>query len=121
MWAIIFKAPLEEPERYMCQTRRKLRGTFLAYRKCCYFDPWMAGVVLPGIILAGLILIPYIDTNPKGNGYYTFAERPRFDVYVWLASSLNYLTMWGHFTVQTGHFMDHLSFGIFTRLLQSIT
>lgn len=40
-----------------------------------YFDPWFAGVVLPSIIIIGLILIPYIDNNPKGNGYYTFKER----------------------------------------------
>jgi hypothetical protein len=40
-----------------------------------YFDPWLAGVVLPGLIIAGLIAIPYIDKNPKGNGYFTFAER----------------------------------------------
>jgi len=31
--------------------------------------------VLPGLIIAGLIAIPYIDKNPKGNGYYTFTER----------------------------------------------
>ena len=40
-----------------------------------YFDPWLAGVVLPSLIVVGLIAIPYIDINPKGNGYYTFAER----------------------------------------------
>jgi hypothetical protein len=40
-----------------------------------YFDPWLAGVVLPSLIIVGLICIPYIDKNPKGNGYYTFAER----------------------------------------------
>ena len=40
-----------------------------------YFDPWMAGVVLPGLIIVGLIAIPFIDINPKGNGYFTFAER----------------------------------------------
>ena len=37
--------------------------------------PWMAGVVLPGVIVVGLIAIPYIDTNPKGNGYYTFSRK----------------------------------------------
>ena len=26
-------------------------------------------------IIAGLIAIPYIDKNPKGNGYFTFKER----------------------------------------------
>jgi len=31
--------------------------------------------VLPGLIIVGLIAIPYIDRNPKGNGYYTFNER----------------------------------------------
>jgi hypothetical protein len=40
-----------------------------------YFDPWLAGVVLPGFIIVGLIAIPYIDTNEKGNGYYTIADR----------------------------------------------
>jgi hypothetical protein len=40
-----------------------------------YFDPWLAGVVFPGLIIVGLMAIPYIDTNPKGNGYYTLKER----------------------------------------------
>ena len=39
-----------------------------------YFDPWMAGVVYPGLIIVGLIAMPYIDTNPKGNGYYTLTR-----------------------------------------------
>jgi hypothetical protein len=41
-----------------------------------YFDPWMAGVVYPGLIIMGLIAMPYIDTNPRGSGYYTLRERP---------------------------------------------
>jgi hypothetical protein len=41
-----------------------------------YFDPWFAGVVLPFLIIIGLMLVPYIDPNPRGNGYYTFWERP---------------------------------------------
>ena len=40
-----------------------------------YFDPWMAGVVLPTMIIVGLIAMPYIDFNQKGNGYFTFAQR----------------------------------------------
>src|SRR5580700_8480528 len=40
-----------------------------------YFDPWIAGVVLPSIIIVGLMVIPYVDINPNGNGYYTFQER----------------------------------------------
>jgi hypothetical protein len=48
-----------------------------------YFDPWYAGVVLPSIIIVGLMLIPYIDTNPKGSGGYNFVDR-KFAVTVFL-------------------------------------
>lgn len=49
-----------------------------------YFDPWYAGVVLPSIIVLGLILLPYLDNNPKGNGYFTFSER-KFAVVVFIS------------------------------------
>ena len=48
-----------------------------------YFDPWLAGVVLPLIVVQGLMAIPYIDFNKKGNGYYTFNDR-KFSVIVFL-------------------------------------
>lgn len=48
-----------------------------------YFDPWYAGVVLPSIIIVGLMLIPYIDTNPKGSGGYNFVDR-KFAVTVFI-------------------------------------
>lgn len=48
-----------------------------------YFDPWFAGVVLPSFIIIGLMVIPYIDVNPKGNGVYSFFER-KFAVTVFL-------------------------------------
>jgi hypothetical protein len=77
VWAIIFKAPLEEPANVTwAPNPAKAPWYFLGLQEMLvYFDPWMAGVVLPGIIVVGLIAIPYIDTNPKGNGYYTFSER----------------------------------------------
>jgi len=31
-----------------------------------YFDPWIAGVLLPGLIIVGLIAIPYIEHEPEG-------------------------------------------------------
>ena len=40
-----------------------------------YYDPWMAGVVLPSLIIVGLMAIPYLDFNKQGNGYYTINER----------------------------------------------
>ena len=46
-----------------------------------YFDPWIAGVVLPGLILGGLMAIPYIDKNTHGIGEYNYKDR-KFAVWV---------------------------------------
>jgi hypothetical protein len=77
VWAIVFKAPLEEPANpTWAPNPAKAPWYFLGLQEMLvYFDPWMAGVVLPGVIVVGMIAIPYIDTNPKGNGYFTFKER----------------------------------------------
>ena len=40
-----------------------------------YFDPWIAGVALPGIIVFGLAAIPYLDVNREGIGEYAPAKR----------------------------------------------
>jgi len=77
VWSICLKAPLEEPANpTWAPNPAKAPWYFLGLQEMLvYFDPWMAGVVLPGLIVVGLLAIPYIDTNPKGNGYYTFKER----------------------------------------------
>lgn len=48
-----------------------------------YFDPWIAGVCVPGLIIVGLMVIPYIDPNPKGVGVYNLRDR-KFSVSVFL-------------------------------------
>ena len=40
-----------------------------------FFDPWLAGVVLPGLIIVGLMITPFIDINPKGIGQYNYRDR----------------------------------------------
>src|SRR5882762_7508995 len=55
-----------------------------------YFDPWMAGVVLPTLIIVGLMAIPYMDANPLGNGYYTYKQR-KFSI---LAFCFGFLGLW---------------------------
>ena len=77
VWSILLKAPLEQPaNRAVTPNPSKAPWYFLGLQEMLvYFDPWLAGVVLPSLIIVGLIAIPYIDKNPKGNGYYTFAER----------------------------------------------
>ncbi len=77
IWSISIDAPLEEaanPTR--TPNPSKAPWYFLGLQEMLvYFDPWHAGVVLPSLIIVGLMLIPFIDINPKGNGYYCFKER----------------------------------------------
>jgi hypothetical protein len=40
-----------------------------------YFDPWIAGVTLPLLIIAGLMILPYLDPNPNAVGEYNFRDR----------------------------------------------
>src|SRR3954462_15554179 len=77
VWSIFLKAPLEHPANPAnTPNPSKAPWYFLGLQEMLvYFDPWLAGVVLPGLIIVGLICIPYIDRNPKGNGYFTFNER----------------------------------------------
>src|SRR5689334_3036153 len=77
VWSILLKAPLEQPANPAnTPNPSKAPWYFLGLQEMLvYFDPWLAGVVLPGLIIVGLIAIPYIDKNPRGNGYYTFNER----------------------------------------------
>ena len=78
VWAILLRAPLEQPaDPNVAPNPAKAPWYFLGLQEMLvYYDPWLAGVVFPGLIIVGLIAIPYIDKNPMGNGYYTFAQRP---------------------------------------------
>lgn len=77
LWGIALPAPLEEPASSVkTPNPSKAPWYFLGLQEMLvYFDPWLAGVVLPMIILGGLMAIPYIDFNKAGNGYYSFQER----------------------------------------------
>jgi hypothetical protein len=77
VWAVVLKAPLEQPaSSSRIPNPSKAPWYFLGLQEMLvYFDPWMAGVVLPTMIINGLIALPYIDFNTKGNGYFTFVQR----------------------------------------------
>jgi hypothetical protein len=84
VWSIALPAPLEEPANpSVAPNPSKAPWYFLGLQEMLvYFDPWMAGVVLPSLIILGLMAIPYIDTNKKGNGYYTYKERaPEINIF----------------------------------------
>ena len=92
VWAIVLKAPLEQPAtNARAPNPSKAPWYFLGLQEMLvYFDPWMAGVVLPTFIIIGLLAIPYIDFNPLGNGYYTFKQRP-FAVVTYM---FGFLVLW---------------------------
>jgi hypothetical protein len=77
IWGILLQAPLEQPaSSTTAPNPSKAPWYFLGLQEMLvYFDPWMAGVVLPSLIIVGLMALPYIDTNKSGNGYYTFSQR----------------------------------------------
>jgi hypothetical protein len=92
VWSITLNAPLEEPSNpSLTMNPSKAPWYFLGLQEMLvYFDPWMAGVVLPSLILVGLMAIPYLDANPLGNGYYTFRQRK----YAILAFCFGFLVLW---------------------------
>jgi len=75
--SLVSPAPLEElASADTTPNPTKAPWYFLGLQELLvYFDPWLAGVVLPTMIIIGLIIIPYVDPNPNGKGYYTFSER----------------------------------------------
>jgi hypothetical protein len=77
IWSITLNAPLEEPANpNLTMNPSKAPWYFLGLQEMLvYFDPWIAGVVMPSIIMIGLMAFPYVDPNPLGNGYYTLRQR----------------------------------------------
>ena len=68
VWSIFLKAPLEQPANPAnTPNPSKAPWYFLGLQEMLvYFDPWLAGVVLPGLIIVGLICIPVHRQEPEG-------------------------------------------------------
>lgn len=92
VWAIALQAPLEEPASSVkTPNPSKAPWYFLGLQEMLvYFDPWMAGVVLPSTVVAGLMAIPYLDFNKGGNGYYTINERK----FAYIVFQIGFLELW---------------------------
>ncbi len=92
VWAIMLKAPLEEPASSVkTPNPSKAPWYFLGLQEMLvYFDPWMAGVVLPSLVIVGLMAIPYLDFNKQGNGYYTIEQRK----FAYVMFQIGFLELW---------------------------
>ena len=71
VWSIVVAA-LEEPANPAATPiRPKAPWYFLGLQEMLvYYDPWIAGILLPIFCIVGLMAIPYMDINKKGDGYY---------------------------------------------------
>ena len=92
VWSITLNAPLEEPANpNLTMNPAKAPWYFLGLQEMLvYFDPWVAGVIMPTLIVLGLMAIPYADTNPLGSGYYTYRQR-KFAI---LAFYFGFVVLW---------------------------
>src|SRR3990172_1730519 len=92
VWSLTLDAPLEEPANpNLTMNPAKAPWYFLGLQEMLvYFDPWIAGVLMPTLIIIGLMVIPYVDANPLGNGYYTFRQR-RVAI---LSFCVGFLSLW---------------------------
>ena len=80
VWSLMMNAPLEaEANLNVTPNPSKAPWYFVGLQELLvYFDPWIAGVVLPSLIIIGLIAIPYVDTNPNGVGYWAKMKWKKF-------------------------------------------
>jgi hypothetical protein len=93
VWSITLNAPLEEPSNpNLTMNPAKAPWYFLGLQEMLvYFDPWIAGVVMPSLIIFGLMAFPFVDSNPLGVGYYTWRQRKvavgsfLFGFFMWIA------------------------------------
>ena len=67
--SVFFNAPLEElADPTVTPNPAKAPWYFLGLQELVHYSAFVGGVLLPGLIVAGLLAIPYIDKPGKGTG-----------------------------------------------------
>ena len=77
IWSMVQNAPLRsiaDPNK--TENPAKAPWYFVGLQELLvYFDPWIAGVTIPTLIVIGLMLIPYLDTTDTAVGKYSLRGR----------------------------------------------
>jgi quinol-cytochrome oxidoreductase complex cytochrome b subunit len=66
-----------------------------------YFPPVVAGVLIPGLVVAALVVIPYFNINIEGRSIWTDPRRRRLIIVAVIAFNVVILALFG--TSQLGH------------------
>jgi hypothetical protein len=76
-WALAVQAPLlPEATPGITENPAKAPWYFVGLQELLvYFDPWIAGVMIPTVIILGLMAIPYLDTSRDAVGRYSLRTR----------------------------------------------
>jgi hypothetical protein len=93
VWALLVDAPLRaEADPSWTENPAKAPWYFLGLQELLvYFDPWLAGVVIPTLIALGLMAIPYLDNLNPVAGQYRLSKRKKacliflFGFFLWFA------------------------------------
>jgi len=90
--ALFFDAPLREIANPMLTPNpEKAPWYFAALQELlALFNPMVAGVLVPGAIILGLVALPYVDRNPSLNPRFRQIARTAFTVFMvlWIALTL---------------------------------
>jgi len=76
--ALLFDAPLENPaDPAHTPNPAKAPWYFVGLQELlATFDPWVAGVAVPVLIVFGLVAVPYLDPAKQAAGGYDVRRRP---------------------------------------------
>jgi quinol-cytochrome oxidoreductase complex cytochrome b subunit len=74
--SLLFNAPLEEAANPLHSTNpAKAPWYFVGIQELVSYSAFLGGIVAPVLIVLSLLLLPYLDRNPKGVGVWFSADR----------------------------------------------
>jgi hypothetical protein len=84
--AFFWDAPLKERANALVpENPAKAPWYFLGLQELVSYSAFMGGVALPGLVVLGLALIPFLDRDPEPGGVW-FSGRPGRRIFLWSAA-----------------------------------